>query len=104
MQQMQQPAVLDARPYVQLRAIIDPRTTSVCRFLNGLVFDRQNDPGWQRFAPPNHYNCRTTTILFGRNRVSPSQIIHSSDVDRRGWPLPPFDSAPALTLDVAAEE
>lgn len=55
--QMSSPMVLAARPYVQFRAILDGRTTSRCRYCNGLIFNRQTDPGWVRFAPPLHFNC-----------------------------------------------
>ena len=96
--QMSSPEVLDARPYVQYRAIVDPRTTSVCRYLNGLVFDRRTDEGWSRFAPPNHFNCRSTIVLVSAKNVNQSQIVSSGSIDRRGQPLPPFDVAPRLSL------
>lgn len=104
LQQMQTPEVMAARPFVQLRAIIDRkpdgswRTTEICRYLNGLTFDRRTDPGYVRFLPPNHYNCRTNSVLLGPRSVSPSQIIRSEDVDQRGQPQPPFDTKPELAL------
>lgn len=97
MQQMQAPEVVAARPYVQLRAIVDGRTTSICRYLNSLTFDRRTDPGYARFMPPNHYQCRTSSVLL--REASPSLLIRSDDVDRRGWPQPPFDMKPTLSLD-----
>ncbi len=98
-QQMGSPAVLAARPYVQIRAIIDGRTTSVCRYLNGLTFNRQTDPGWSKYAAPNHFNCRTTEVVLETSRVTQSQVIHSSDVDSRGEPAPGFDGPPSLSLE-----
>jgi len=100
-QQMQNPDVLAARPYVQFRAIIDGRTTSQCRYCNNLTFNRQTDPGWVRFCPPLHFNCRSTTRLLPARSVSPSQVINSADVDPRGYPAPGFGGAP--TLELAAE-
>lgn len=103
-QQMQSPTVLQARPYAQYRAIVDNRTTSVCLYLNGIVFDRRTDTGWQRFAPPNHYQCRSTIILVNPDRLSkddqgvPTQLVNSSEIESRGQPLPPFDSGPKLGL------
>lgn len=99
--QMEAPSVVAARPYVQLRAIVDGRTTSICLYLNGLTFDRRTDPGFVRFMPPNHYNCRTGSVLLAS--APPSQLIRSEDVDRRGQPQPPFDDAPTLSLDASAE-
>jgi SPP1 gp7 family putative phage head morphogenesis protein len=91
--------VLAARPYVQIRATIDGRTTSICRYLDGLIFDRVNDPEWTRYAAPNHFNCRTTEAALSSARVSPSQVIRSTDVDARGEPAPGFDGPPTLALD-----
>lgn len=98
--QMSSPTVLAARPFVQFRAILDGRTTSRCRYCNGLIFNRQTDPGWVRFAPPLHFNCRSTTALLPASRVSQSQIIHSSDVDPRGYPQEGFGGAPSIELVV----
>ena len=98
--QMQSPAVLDARPYVQFRAVVDDRTTSRCLYCNGLVFDRRTDPGWVKYAPPLHYNCRSTIVVLAPGAVSPSQVIHSSEVDPRGEPMEGFGGAPSLSLEV----
>lgn len=97
--QMSSPEVLAAHPYVQYRAIIDGRTTSVCRYLDGLTFDRRTDPGWARFAPPNHFNCRSQIVTLPASRVSPSQVVRSDSIDSRGQPAPGFDSPPSLALD-----
>lgn len=53
--------VRSARPYVQFRATRDNRTTTVCNALHGKVF-RQDDPAWQRFAPPLHFQCRSVIV------------------------------------------
>ncbi len=98
--QMESPAVLAAQPYVQYRAIIDGRTTSLCRYLDGITFNRRTDPGWAKFAPPNHFNCRSTIQTLPASRVSASQVVRSDSVDSRGQPMPGFDSAPTLALSV----
>lgn len=97
-EQMQNPDVLAARPFVAYRAIIDGRTTSVCRYLANLCFDRRTDPGWSRFMPPNHFGCRSTVVVLPTRSVSPSQVVRSDDIDQRGQPLPPFDSKPTVGL------
>jgi SPP1 gp7 family putative phage head morphogenesis protein len=99
LQQMQSPSVVRVQPYVQYRAVIDGRTTSVCRYLDGLVFDRRTDPGWSKYAPPNHYNCRSTIVTLPASRVSPSQVVRSDQIDARGQPVAPFDAAPTLALE-----
>lgn len=39
-------------------AIMDAKTTAVCRSLDGLRF-RLDDPDLDRLTPPNHYRCRS---------------------------------------------
>jgi len=90
--QMDAPELQAAMPYVQLVAIVDDRTTSICLYLNGLTFDRTRDPGWSRYAPPNHYQCRTDIDYQTADQVDRGRVISSSDVDSRGQPEPPFDT------------
>ncbi len=42
-------------------AIIDDRTTEVCRFLDGRVF-RADDPNIDSLKPPRHFNCRSILV------------------------------------------
>lgn len=102
-QQMQDPSVLAARPYVQLRAVRDSRTTTICTYCDGLTFDRRSDPGWTRFAPPLHFQCRTNTVVLGSADVNRSQVTRSSSVDARGYPQPGFGGTPSLDLDDETE-
>jgi SPP1 gp7 family putative phage head morphogenesis protein len=54
----------DVAPYIaayQYSAIIDDRTTDVCRILDGKVY-RADNPIWAQITPPNHYNCRSLLI------------------------------------------
>ena len=99
-EQMGTPEVLAARPYVQIRAVVDGRTTSICRYLNGLIFNRVTDPGWAKYAAPNHFNCRTTEVVLAPSAVQQSQVIRSDQVDQRGEPMEGFDGPPSLALDV----
>ena len=46
---------------MQYSAILDSRTTEVCRHLDGVVF-RMGDPQLDRLAPPNHFNCRSVLV------------------------------------------
>lgn len=97
--QMQSPEVTQSHPGVEFRAILDSRTTSRCVYCNGLQFDRVADPGWVRFCPPLHFNCRSTVVLLRRSQMNPSRLIRSSDVDPRGYPMDGFGGAPTLSLD-----
>jgi len=42
-------------------SILDARTTSFCKQYDGRIF-KKSDPVWQQITPPNHFNCRATTI------------------------------------------
>jgi hypothetical protein len=48
-------------------SILDSRTTDICNELGGASTGRPlvkpiNWPGWNKYRPPNHYNCRSLLI------------------------------------------
>ncbi len=45
----------------QYSAITDSRTTEFCSTYNGRIFPK-DDPIWAQITPPNHFNCRSTTV------------------------------------------
>lgn len=56
--QMREPEVLDERPFWMFSAILDTRTTEICRPLNGTVL-AADDPFWNTHTPPLHHQCRS---------------------------------------------
>lgn len=46
---------------LEYSAILDGRTTDICEHLDGRVY-RASDDVWDRFRPPNHFNCRSILI------------------------------------------
>ncbi|WP_410221925.1 phage minor head protein [Pedobacter sp.] len=58
----------DLFPYLQLEAVEDSHTTALCKKLDGTV-RHVDDPFWQLYYPPNHYNCRSTVrqLKSGKN-------------------------------------
>lgn len=46
---------------LEYSAILDGRTTELCRHLDGKVMAADN-PKWNEFRPPNHHNCRSLLI------------------------------------------
>jgi len=51
-------------------AILDTRTTQLCRGLDGTVLPLA-DPFWQLWSPPNHYGCRSAVIeVFESTRLN----------------------------------
>jgi len=48
--------------YLVYNAILDERTTKLCRSLDGVVRPK-DDPFWERFMPPNHHACRSLATV-----------------------------------------
>lgn len=46
---------------MEFSAILDDRTTEICRELDGRLF-RMDDPDLDRFKPPLHFNCRSMLV------------------------------------------
>lgn len=46
-------------PYLEYSAVIDTRTSEICRPLDGVVLP-VDDPLWNKYTPLNHFNCRCT--------------------------------------------
>jgi len=44
-------------------AILDDRTTEVCRFLDRKIF-KADDPDVDRLTPPRHFNCRSVLVTL----------------------------------------
>lgn len=64
-------------PLLQFDAVIDNRTTEICRPLDGTILPVDH-PFWRRFYPPNHYNCRSTVRQLRSGVVTTN--IPSADI------------------------
>ena len=84
-------------PYWQYHAIEDNRTTSICRTLNGKIFKSDN-PFWDIYYPPNHYQCRSTVICLSRDDMKEyGYKISKYDETMNGEELGSFKGNPAQT-------
>lgn len=85
----------DTIQYVEFVAIVDSRTTEVCRHYAGVVRP-MNDPIWQQITPPNHFNCRSTTrpIMSGSSEAQQTTPWSESDVRDLPAPQEGFDASP----------
>lgn len=54
-------AYRDRIPAYQYSAIIDDRTTPICRHLDGKII-KKDSPDFSRIVPPNNYNCRSILV------------------------------------------
>lgn len=65
-----------ATKYLQFDAVMDGRTTELCSSLHGVI-KPVNDPFWNTYYPPNHFNCRSTVKQLMNGRVTPdNEIVH----------------------------
>jgi SPP1 gp7 family putative phage head morphogenesis protein len=46
---------------LEYSAVLDDRTTEICQALDGSVYNADN-PIWDEYRPPNHYNCRSILV------------------------------------------
>ncbi len=80
LRQLEHPAVAAARPFVEYRTAGDSRVRDSHRPLNGVVFNRTEDPGWREFAPPLGFNCRCALRTLRTSQVDQSKVTLSSDI------------------------
>lgn len=57
----------------QYSAVLDNRTTDLCRSLDGRVV-AQNSPEYVRFNPPQHYNCRSIWVAILNDEIVKPEI------------------------------
>jgi hypothetical protein len=49
----------DIFPYLEYKAVIDSKTSEICKPLDGVIL-KVDDPFWSKYSPLNHFNCRCT--------------------------------------------
>ncbi|MEY4531312.1 MAG: hypothetical protein RLZZ156_2033, partial [Deinococcota bacterium] len=67
--QMTDPDVLETRPYWMYDSVLDERTSSLCRSLDGTV-KRHDDPWWDKHIPPLHHRCRSAVRTMTENQAT----------------------------------
>ena len=67
---------------VKYSAILDTRTTEVCRYLDGKVF-KVSDSNLEALLPPNHYQCRSIIVpIVAGEQVSEDEFITPAEVGK----------------------
>src|SRR5690606_26759025 len=63
-------------PLLQFDAVIDGHTSAICTSLDGVILPVE-DPFWQQFYPPNHFNCRSTVRQLRKGTpTAPDKIVY----------------------------
>jgi SPP1 gp7 family putative phage head morphogenesis protein len=67
------PVVLRMRPFWRYSAVLDASTRPLHAALHGRIF-RHDSPFWQKWYPPNGFNCRCTVVS-----------VSQAEMERNGW-------------------
>ena len=59
----------DVLPLLKMTVVEDAQTTEICEPLDGITLP-VNDPFWDEFYPPNHWNCRSTVLQLDEGDIS----------------------------------
>ena len=97
LEQLNDAAILRARPYWMYDALIDGRTSSICQEFSGTILPADS-PWWFSRFPPNHYNCRssvrslTQSQVDARGGITQTPTADNPNSDWRVMPsLEPFE-------------
>ena len=63
----------DILPLLEYHAVIDSRTSEICRPLDGIIAP-VGDPIWKRVAPLNHFNCRCMIKQLSDGKLTSDKV------------------------------
>ena len=102
-QQMSQPVVKRLRPYWMYDAVMDTRTSTICRARDGKIFPADS-PWWETNYPPLHYNCRSGVRALTARQANRRGVSSVADIVVKergkvmpgGEPLDGFGNRPSI--------
>lgn len=71
----------DTLPLMQFDAVMDNRTTHLCRDLDGIILPIDHW-FWKEYYPPNHWNCRSTVRSLATGKISDLSKYHLPELKR----------------------
>lgn len=88
--QINDPDILETRPYWQYDSILDGRTSSLCKTLNGTILPHDHE-FWRSHIPPLHFRCRSGLRSLTLEQAQTRGITErpSDEVASEGFGLPP---------------
>ena len=90
-EQATDPAVLDDRPVWMFDAVLDGRTTKVCRACDGTKLPASH-PWWKSHVSPLHFNCRSTFTALTEEEAGKLTARPPKEQASDGFGLPPDES------------
>lgn len=67
----------DILPLLKMTVVEDAQTTEICEPLDGITLPI-NDPFWDEFYPPNHWNCRSTVLQLDEGEISSKKEVEKA--------------------------
>lgn len=71
----------DTLRLLEFDAVMDGRTTEICKPLNGVLLP-VNDPFWDMYYPPNHWGCRSTVRQRTGGAVTSHHLVPHADIPK----------------------
>ncbi len=72
-------AQADTLPLLEFDAVIDQRTSDLCRTLHKTILPL-NHPFWDTYYPPNHFKCRSTVWQRRSGKITPENKIQYAEI------------------------
>jgi len=94
-QQMTHPTIMRMRPYWMYDAVLDKRTTPICRERDRTVKEA-TDQWWNSNYPPLHHRCRSAVRTLTRRQGEGRGVTDTSEVESS--PQSGFGAAPTQGL------
>lgn len=85
----------DVLPMLKYSAVLDKRTSEICRPLDGIVAP-VGDPIWKKVAPLNHFNCRCLLIPMEAGRATAAKTKKAKVAETEGMMQDLFKMNPGM--------
>lgn len=85
----------DTLPLLEYSAILDKKTSEICRPLDGIVAP-VGDPIWKRVAPLNHFNCRCMLIPLSEGKQTSAKVKKAKVAETEGMMQDLFKMNPGM--------
>jgi len=79
--------------YLTFIAILDERTTDICRHYDGITRPA-DDPIWSKITPPNHFQCRSTVRAVWKYEKDKPPVTLKKELEGLPEPQEGFDASP----------
>jgi len=93
------PAIAKALPYWRFDAVLDDRTSDICRSLDGTI-KLKSDSFWDSHIPPLHPRCRSAIVSMTERDANAAGVA-TGEVDQDGEIVDGFGKAPKRMPDAA---